>query len=86
MTDALGLARVTGHIPFFLAMRSAFLIESIFTEANLKAADFSGAYIRNVRFDEFLTRSFRTRPTPVIGRKQEPVFSFDEHLMETQHS
>src|SRR5207244_1148701 len=29
MTDALGLARVTRHIPFFLAMRSAFLLESI---------------------------------------------------------
>jgi nucleoside-diphosphate-sugar epimerase len=27
MTDALGLARVTRHIPFFLAMRSAFVLE-----------------------------------------------------------
>jgi nucleoside-diphosphate-sugar epimerase len=29
MTDALGLARITRHIPYFLAMRSAFLIEAI---------------------------------------------------------
>ena len=28
MTDALGLARITRHIPFFLAMRSAFIAES----------------------------------------------------------
>ncbi|HWY87843.1 MAG TPA: NAD-dependent epimerase/dehydratase family protein, partial [Gemmataceae bacterium] len=29
MTDALGLARITRHIPFFLAMRSAFILELI---------------------------------------------------------
>ena len=29
MTDALGLARVTSHIPFFLAMRTALLFEAI---------------------------------------------------------
>jgi nucleoside-diphosphate-sugar epimerase len=29
MTDALGLAPITKHIPYFLAMRSAFIIECI---------------------------------------------------------
>ena len=40
----------------------------------------------NDSIDEFFARPFRTRPTLVIGRKQEAVLSFDEHAMETQQS
>ena len=40
----------------------------------------------NDGIDEFFGRSFGARPTPLIGRKQEAVLSFDEHVMETQQS
>src|SRR5213593_3041930 len=40
----------------------------------------------NDGIDDFFSRSFWTRPTPVIGRKQETVLSFDQHVMEAQES
>src|SRR5262245_16377395 len=38
----------------------------------------------NDGIDEFFAWSFRTRPTPIIGRKQEAVLSFDEQAVEPQ--
>ena len=36
--------------------------------------------------DEFFIRSFRARLTPVLGRKQQAVLSFRQHLVEMQES
>src|SRR5215472_3207733 len=40
----------------------------------------------NDGIDQFFFRSFRTRPTPALGREQEAVLSFDEHVMKMEQS
>ena len=40
----------------------------------------------NDRVDEFLTRSFRTRLSPTLGRKQHLILSFRQQVVEMQQS
>ena len=40
----------------------------------------------NDGIDQFFFRTFRTRPTPGMGRKQLAILSFDEQVMEMEQS
>ena len=40
----------------------------------------------NYGIDEVFVRTFRTRPTPPFGRKQDSVLSFSQHAVEMQQS
>src|SRR5580700_11489964 len=40
----------------------------------------------NDRVDEFFTRSFRTRLSPTLGRKQHLILSFRQQVVEMQQS
>ena len=40
----------------------------------------------NDGIDEFFGRSFRTRPAPVIGRKQEAILVVCQHLVKVEQS